>query len=220
MSELDFIVLTGRFGAGKDTQANLLTQKFGPKAEIISTGDIYRGAKNKTGEFAKYHNHIAPFIEDIDVRGKLLPDAVMVSITKEVIEGRIGEGKNTFLFTGFPRTESQLASFDEMLDNFRKDGVVNSYFVEYKINDQTTLERARQRRAEYKAKGLPPRPEDEDKIVGKRIQTYYRDIEPMIEKLRAEGKLITIDGSLSVREIHTETVSHLKTFRISKEREL
>lgn len=99
---LNFIVLTGRFGAGKDTQAALLVQKIGPTSEIISTGDIYRSAKSQEGEYAHYHHHIAHFIEDIDIQGKLLPDSVITQIVQEVITEKVKSGKETFLFTGFP----------------------------------------------------------------------------------------------------------------------
>jgi adenylate kinase family enzyme len=225
MSELNFIVLTGRFAAGKDTQASLLVQKIGSTSEIISTGDIYRSAKAQEGEYARYHHHLAPFIEDVDIRGKLLPDSVITQIVQEVITEKIRVGKEIFLFTGFPRTVWQLRYFDGMVSNFRisnclnKEFKVRGLFIEYKIGDEITLERSRKRRDEYEKRGEIPRPWDSDEGVTKRISTYYRDIEPMIEKLRGEGRLITIDGTGSIESIHELTIRFIETPRFSKERE-
>jgi hypothetical protein len=74
MAGLNFIVLTGRFAAGKDTQAAILEERLGSTSEIISTGDIYMGAKSGTGEYAHFYPFVAPYIEDIDIKGLLLPD--------------------------------------------------------------------------------------------------------------------------------------------------
>lgn len=101
-SSLNFIFINGRGSSGKDTQADKIVEQ-NPHAIRISTGDIYRGAKTQEGQYAKFYKQIEPYIERVD-KGGLLPDEVMLPIVNQVIEGHIQDGKNTFIFTGFPRT--------------------------------------------------------------------------------------------------------------------
>jgi adenylate kinase family enzyme len=215
MKELNYIVLTGRFAAGKDTQADLLRNRIGKESvSIVDTGKIYIGAKSNTGEFACYHHHVAPYIEDIDVRCKLLPDSVMTTIVQEEILKRIDSGKETFIFTGFPRTIGQLDYFNGMFAELGKTFNVKGVFIEYKISDEITLERSRKRRVETLTTGGVLRPwEATDDGIMKRIDTYYRDIEPMLKRLKEEGKLFTIEANQTIPEIEAETLSI-----ISKER--
>lgn len=100
-----------------------------------------------------------------------------------------------------------------MISNFRKEFRVNSLFIEYKISDEISLERSRKRRGGYEKRGETPRPWDSDEGVGKRILTYYRDIEPTLERLAKEGRLITIDAVRSIEEVRKET-----SLKFSKER--
>lgn len=214
MNKLNFIVLTGRFAAGKDTQAVLLVKKLGENTtEILSTGDIYRGAKSGFGEYGHFQHFVVPYIEDIDIRGKLLPDSVMTRIVQEVIFQKVKDGKENFIFTGFPRTLGQLEYFDKMISDFRKLTEINNVFIEYKISDDVSKERTHKRRVEIEEKGGVPRPWDTPEGLAKRISTYYREIEPMIKKLKDERRLILIDGNLSTENIEAETTS-----KISKER--
>jgi adenylate kinase family enzyme len=214
MNKLNFIVLTGRFAAGKDTQAVLLVKKLGEDTtEIISTGDIYRGAKLGTGEYGHFHHFVVPYIEDIDTRGKLLPDSVMTRIVQEVISQKVRDGKENFIFTGFPRTLGQLEYFDKMIFDLRMGNEVNNIFIEYEISDGVSKERTHRRRVEIEERGETPRPWDTNEGLAKRISTYYREIEPMIEKLREEDRLISINATRGINEIETET-----SIRLSKER--
>ncbi|HUC95284.1 MAG TPA: nucleoside monophosphate kinase [Candidatus Saccharimonadales bacterium] len=214
MSELNFIVLTGRFAAGKDTQAGRLLNRIGiESSEIISTGDIYTSAKSGTGEYAHFHQFIVPYIEDIDIHGKLLPDSVMTQIVQEIISEKVRMGKETFIFTGFPRTVPQLEYFDQMISDFRQEAEANSVFIEYKITDEVSRERTHQRRVEIEKRGEIARPWDTDEGLTKRIATYYEQIEPMIKRLQEEGRLTSIDATRGMDEIEIETSA-----RLSKER--
>ena len=214
MAGLNFIVLTGRFAAGKDTQAAILEERLGSSSYIISTGDIYIGAKSGVGEYAHFYSFVTPYIDDIDIKGLLLPDRVMTQMVQEVITEKVNKGKETFIFTGFPRTVGQLEYFDEMITNFSDKFEVKSVFIEYKISDETSFERSLKRRVEMEGRGETPRPWDCNEGIAKRTLTYHNEIEPMIKNLKREGRLIEIDANKTIPEVETET--SLKIF--SKER--
>ena len=98
------LVILGAPGAGKGTQAAILSEKL--QVPHISTGDIFRSnIKNETplGILAKQY---------ID-SGSLVPDEVTIGIVKD----RLAEPdcKNGFILDGFPRTIQQADSLDKML---------------------------------------------------------------------------------------------------------
>lgn len=102
------IVLFGPPGAGKGTQASLLTDKYG--AAHISTGDILREAvakKTEVGLKAKTYMD----------KGELVPDDVVIAIAKDKLAGLGDEG---FIFDGFPRTIAQAKALDEALKELGK----------------------------------------------------------------------------------------------------
>jgi UMP-CMP kinase len=136
----------------------------------------------------------------------------MIPIVQEIITERVRGGKETFLFTGFPRTVNQLRYFEQMILDFKNESNTKSFFIEYRITDQIMESRSKERRKKSSLSW------DTDDGIKRRGNLYYKDIEPMIKVLQAEGKLITIDGSRSEDEIYRETISLLETYRISKER--
>jgi adenylate kinase family enzyme len=144
---------------------------------------------------------------------RLLPDDVMTQIVQEVISEKVAKGIENFIFTGFPRTLGQLEYYDKMILNFSKESEVKNVFIEYRVSDETTLERSRKRRSDTESRGEVSRPWDSDEGVAKRISTYYREIEPMIEKLRNEERLFTIEAEKTIPEVEAET-----SIRLSKER--
>jgi len=91
--------LLGVPGAGKGTQATLLTEKF--NIPQISTGDMLRaavGAKTPVGLLAK----------EVIERGDLVSDDIIIDLVKERITNP--DCENGFLFDGFPRTLAQAES--------------------------------------------------------------------------------------------------------------
>ena len=99
------IVLFGKPGAGKGTQANFLKKKY--SLIHISTGDLFRyNIKNKTelGKLAK------SFMD----KGDLVPDKVTIKMLEE--EVKRNTNAKGFLFDGFPRTKSQAEALDNFLD--------------------------------------------------------------------------------------------------------
>jgi len=99
------IVLLGPPGAGKGTQADLLSAKLGiPK---IATGDVLRAALRdgtKRGLEAKAYMD----------RGELVPDNIVVDVVEERFSNP-SEVEYGFVLDGFPRTENQAEELDRIL---------------------------------------------------------------------------------------------------------
>ncbi|MCC5428798.1 nucleoside monophosphate kinase, partial [Clostridium botulinum] len=104
------VILLGPPGAGKGTQAKLISEKF--SIPHISTGDIFRAnIKEKTplGIEAKRY---------ID-NGQLVPDEVTIGIVKDRLTK--DDCDNGFLLDGFPRTVAQAEALDEFLKGINKE---------------------------------------------------------------------------------------------------
>lgn len=210
MKSLSFIFINGKGSCGKDTQADILLQSLGDTAIKLSTGDIYRDARDGTGEYGKYHEIIAPFIAEVDIKGGYVSDEVIFSIVKLVILEKFTEGKETIIFTGFPRTLGQLDLMDELINSIEG---ANSQHLNFDISDETARQRASNRRQKAKENGLPIRPDDQEEVVEKRLNTFKTLTLPMLNKLDAENRLIKINAEGTIQDIEKET-----SFRISKER--
>ena len=105
------IVLFGKPGAGKGTQAEFLKEKY--NLMHISTGDVFRyNLKNNTelGKLARTYMD----------RGELVPDEVTIKMLQDEVEKNAD--MKGFLFDGFPRTIAQAKALDLFLDYIQKLG--------------------------------------------------------------------------------------------------
>jgi len=121
------ILLVGPPGAGKGTQAAILTEKYG--IPHIATGDLFRdNVRNKT--------ELGQQVESIMKSGGLVPD----EITIKMIATRLDQSdcKDGFILDGFPRTVAQAEALDKMLDEkkIKLDAV-----VQLDVNDEKLIER-------------------------------------------------------------------------------
>jgi len=207
------IILLGAPGAGKGTQAQYLKQKF--NIPQISTGDMLRSAvgnKTELGIKAK------KFMED----GQLVPDQLIINLVKLRISEQ--DCENGFLLDGFPRTIPQA---DAMSD----EGININIVIEIKVPDQTIIERLSGRRIHkssgriYHITNNPPKKEglddesgeplvirndDTSEIIMKRLETYHRETEPLInfylswenKNINTKPRFISIDGSKKAIDIN------------------
>ena len=139
------IIFLGAPGAGKGTQAEVISQKLG--IPTISTGNIIREAlKNGTEMGLKAKS----FIE----AGKLVPDSVVIGIIQERLAK--DDCASGFILDGFPRTIPQAEALDEM-------GVRIDKVVEILVDDETIIGRMSGRRvcskcgASYHIQNKPPK---------------------------------------------------------------
>jgi adenylate kinase len=207
------IVLLGAPGAGKGTQAKMLSEKY--NIPHISTGDIFRfNIKNETtlGKKAK---------EYID-KGLLVPDEATIKIVEE----RLMEGdcKKGFILDGFPRTIPQAEELDRIL---LRQGAAIDIVLNIFVRDDEIVQRLSGRRVclncgrNYHIKYNPTtaegkcdeckyevvqRDDDREETVIKRLKTYHQQTEPLIEYYREKGLLYTVEGREEIGDTTAEVL--------------
>ena len=164
------IVLLGPPGAGKGTQAQLLSARLGVPA--ISTGDMLREAVAAGSELGKR-------VEGIMASGGLVDDALMA----EVVRDRLAkaDARAGFLLDGYPRTSPQAKTLEGILSEAgeRLDAVV---MVD--VPEEELVRRAL----------LRGRADDGEEVIRARQRVYREKTEPLIGYYRERGLLHEIDG--------------------------
>ncbi len=169
------LVIFGKPGAGKGTQAAILKEKYDLKH--ISTGDVFRhNIKNGTplGVLAK------SFID----KGDLVPDQVTIDMLKDEVEK--APDAAGFIFDGFPRTVAQAEALDEFLHS-RSMQVDATIALEAK--DEVLMERLLKRGKES------GRSDDQDpEKIRNRFEEYNQKTAPLREYYEKQGKFHSING--------------------------
>ena len=186
------LILLGAPGAGKGTQAEIISQKLG--IPTISTGNILRAAvKNGTPVGLKAKEYMEA--------GKLVPDEVIIGIIQE----RLAEADcaNGYILDGVPRTIAQAEALD-------KAGIHFDVVLSLEIADSVIEARMTGRRtchgcgATYHIVAAPPKSEgvcdkcggaleqrkdDQPETVKHRLEVYHQETEPLKDYYQAKGLL-------------------------------
>ncbi len=178
------LVLFGPPGAGKGTQAKVLTQRRGwPQ---LSTGDMLRAAIAAGTDLGKRCKAIMD-------AGDLVPDEVVIAIIAERYDQK--DCRGGAVFDGFPRTTPQAVALDEMLSHRgRKIDLV----IELKVDDAILLGRVGQR---IKDAGGAARADDTPETLKNRLEVYYKNTAPLLKFYSDQGKLVQVDGMASIEMV-------------------
>lgn len=208
--KLHLIYFYGKGGSGKDTQARNM-YKDHPGWVGISTGDEIKGALRDKGH--KYHHAVSPFMHYIE-EGRYLPDDTVINLDNprdaiytEFVEEQTSAGAEAVISTGCPRTVSQLELIDKYAAKLGERFDVTTTHIYLEVEDETSRARAAKRMTEDIARGIEPRKDDKPESVEKRLREFNALTIPVIEKLRAEGKLITIPADGTAEHVN-ELVNH------------
>lgn len=201
------LILLGAPGAGKGTQAEILSKKLG--IPTISTGNILRAAiKNGTPVGLKAKSYVES--------GALVPDEVIIGIMAErLAEGDCAKG---YILDGMPRTIPQAEALEAA-------GVGIDCALSIEIADETIIERMSGRRtctscgATYHVVSAPPKTEgvcdncgaeltirkdDAPETVKSRLEVYHKETEPLKAFYEARGKLKSVENQPTIEATTAE----------------
>ena len=182
------IVLFGPPGAGKGTQARILTEQRGwPQ---LSTGDMLRAAVQGGTPLGKQ-------VEAILTKGELVTDAIVIGIVAERIDQ--ADCRNGAVFDGFPRTIAQAQALDKMLAERRKK---IDMVLQLKVDDAVLIQRVEQRIKD----GGPARSDDNPETLKHRLAVYYKNTAPLLDFYGKQGKVVTVDGMAPIDAV-TEAIA-------------
>ncbi len=164
------LILLGAPGAGKGTQAQFITEKFG--IPQISTGDMLRAA-------VKAQTELGMQAKAVMDSGGLVSDDIIIGLVKERIQQADCEGG--FLFDGFPRTIPQAEAMVTA-------GVDIDHVVEINVDDEAIVSRLSGRRVHpgsgrvYHLIYNPPQRENVDDETGETLVQREDDTEETVRK--------------------------------------
>ena len=201
------LILLGAPGAGKGTQADILSAKLG--IPTISTGNILRAA-------VKAGTPIGLKAQSYMQAGQLVPDEVIIGIMRERLQE--SDCANGYILDGMPRTIPQAEALVA-------GGVDIDVALSIEIADEVIVERMSGRRtcpdcgASYHVVNSPSkvegvcdkcgaqltiRKDDEPEVVKARLVTYHRETEPLKDFYAKLGKLKTVDNQPSIAQTSEE----------------
>jgi adenylate kinase len=191
------IVLFGPPGAGKGTQAKILTEKHGwPQ---LSTGDMLRAA-------VKAQTDLGKKVDAILTKGELVSDDIVIGIIGERYDQP--DCQNGAVFDGFPRTIAQAEALDRMLAGR---GKKIDMVLELKVDEAALVHRAEQRVQDTLAQGGVPRSDDQPDTVKFRQKVYRENTAPLLDYYRKQGKVVSVDGMAPIESVTAAIAGALAT---------
>lgn len=211
------LVLLGAPGAGKGTQAELLSDRLG--CCHLSTGDVFRAARDlNPEERTPALNEAFQYMR----RGELVPDQTVLAMVAERL--RCLHCRGGFLLDGFPRTVIQAEALERIL---RKEGIRLTAVLNYQLPVEEIIARLGGRRtcteckAAFHVTALPPRVEgvcdhcggklfqredDRPESIRVRLEAYEKSTRPLIDFYKRRGLLITIAAAGTPEETYRRTL--------------
>ncbi len=207
------IILLGAPGAGKGTQAQIISEKL--SLPIIGTGNLIRAALKDGSEMGQL---LKSFMD----AGKLVPDEVVVKMVAERLQAN--DCKSGYILDGFPRTLAQAKAFEEM-------GGEIDIVLDFDIADEVIAGRLSGRRicancgATYHMEHHKPntegkcdlcggelirRKDDEPATIAARFEVYHAETAPLKGYYANTGKLVVINAHGSVEDTTAQVLKLLE----------
>jgi adenylate kinase len=212
-----YIIILGAPGAGKGTQADILSQEM--NLPHIASGDLFRQAleeKTKVGLLAKSYMD----------KGELVPDEIAIKLILERINQP--DCVSGCLFDGFPRTLHQAKVLDKAL---KEQGKTIDKAIYIEVPNEELVKRLSGRwlcrtcQTPYHIINSPPktpgkcdkcggklyqRSDDREETVKDRLSIFFAQTVPILDYYKKQGKLIRVNGNLGMQGVAREIISALK----------
>lgn len=204
------LIFLGPPGSGKGTQARRISERFGHAA--LSSGDIFRAEMGAGSEIGR---QAAEFVKS----GRLVPDEIVTAMMLGSV-ARLGPDAR-FILDGYPRTIPQAERLAAGLQDLKAPIDV---VIDFRIADPIIVDRAVSRRVckncgrTYNVRFFPPRGEgvcdqcggvveqrvdDREDVIRTRLETYYRQTQPLVEYYTRGGLLRVVDASAAADAVET-----------------
>ena len=213
-----YLILLGAPGAGKGTQAKVLSEKLG--IAHVSSGDLFReNIKNGTPLGLEAKGYIE--------RGELVPDQTVINMI--VAHLKTPACQKGALLDGFPRTIPQAEALNEALKNGFQKGIDRVIYIKVETNEllnrlsgrwicpvcQTTYHEVFNppKMAGYcdlEGAELYQREDDKRSTAERRLQVYFNQTMPLIDYYTARGLLTEINGQQVVEKVTDDIMDALK----------
>ena len=212
------LLVLGKQGAGKGTQAVRIAQHYG--VPHISTGDMFRAAAAAGTPFGLR-------AKEYMKRGELVPDDVVIGVVAERLakDDAVDYG---FILDGFPRTRVQAEELGRLLGPGGLDAA-----VDIDVPTDVVIERISGRRVcvtcgtTYHVTAPPKVPwvcdkdggevvqreDDTPDAVKKRLELYEKDTRPLLDFYEGLGLLVTIDGVGDPDGVFDRVIDGVETVR-------
>lgn len=174
------LIFLGPPGAGKGTQANMLSEHC--DVPHIATGDILRAAvadQTELGQKAEQYMNA----------GELVPDALILNLIRERLTQP--DAKDGWVLDGFPRNVPQAEFLEQLLDEINQpfDFVIN-----LDVPDEVIIARLLKR----------GRKDDAEEVIRHRLDVYRQQTAPLIDFYRNRQKLVSIDGNQEMASVNAD----------------
>jgi len=211
-----YIILLGAPGAGKGTQAAILSREL--KLAHVATGDLFRQALEQGTELGL---EAKSYME----KGALVPDEITIKMVMERLEAL--EGEKGVILDGFPRNLKQAQALDKELVSQNK---AIDRVVYIRVNEEELLQRlggrwiCRKCQTPYHAVSSPPkvegecdrcggqlyqRSDDTAGAIGRRLKVFFDETAPLIDYYTRAGKLLEVDGEGEAGEVGARIIASL-----------
>jgi adenylate kinase len=204
-----YIVLMGMQGAGKGTQAAVLSQKL--SLPHITTGGLFRAMDGQDSDLARE-------IQAIMARGDLVPDATTIEVVRQRLTKP--DAANGAIFDGFPRTLPQAEALDHLLTELGSRVALVPLLT---LDRQEAIARISARwectldpTHVYNLNTNPPkaagicdvdgaplrqRPDDTPEAAAKRIDTFFEKTAPLLDYYRARGLVHEVNAAQPIEAV-------------------
>lgn len=212
------LILLGPPGAGKGTQARLLSDATGMVQ--LSTGDMLRAAVAAGTDVGRAADAVMR-------AGALVSDDIVVGVIDERL-GRPDVARGV-IFDGFPRTTPQAQALDRILAS---KGMTLDTVVNMVVEDEAMIGRISGRytcakcgEGYHDTDKLPAKPgvcdkcggtefnrrkDDTAETVRARLVDYHAETAPLIAYYRAAGKLRDVDGMAQIGDVSAAIAAALR----------
>jgi adenylate kinase len=181
------LLLIGAPGAGKGTQAERLSERFG--ITHISSGDLLR-------QHVKDQTALGQTIKSYVDQGDLVPDAVVMDMLRKPVVAAAETGG--YVLDGFPRTVEQAKAAFQVAQAL---GAEVQAAVHLDVPREDLV-----RRLLSRGRGS----DDTEEVIGHRLQVYLDNTVPLLDYYAGREWMFAVDGSQPPDAVHEEIVARLK----------